>query len=213
MKFLFSQRIEVNVNASFNMHYCNECDKSFTTKFDLIRHHSDIHANEASFKSSLKSLGYSTDMRESHSNDDEYESRLDTDEEMDEDSVVSTSESDEDDDDDIEDNLNDEDASTPSLYPLRNAWAMIEEDAESCYDGDVVSAYIDQVRVGRQLKTDPVHMKVMETMQSLQRRDSNMDFEEALVKAANRRKHIIEQAAIDAKQEEKDAKTSEKESN
>ena len=152
-------------------------------------------------------------MRESHSNDDEYESRLDTDEEMDEDSVASTSESDEDDDDDIEDNLNDEDASTPSLYPLRNAWAMIEEDAESCYDGDVVSAYIDQVRVGRQLKTDPVHMKVMETMQSLQRRDSNMDFEEALVKAANRRKHIIEQAASDAKQEEKDAKTSEKESN
>ena len=178
MKFLFSQRIEVNVNASFNMHYCNECDKSFTTKFDLIRHHSDIHANEASFKSLLKSLGYSTDMRESHSNDDEYESRLDTDEEMDEDSVASTSESDEDDDDDIEDNLNDEDASTPSLYPLRNAWAMIEEDAESCYDGDIVSAYIDQVRVGRQLKTDPVHMKVMETMQSLQRRDSNMDFEE-----------------------------------
>ena len=108
------------------MYYCNECDKSFTTKFNLIRHHSDIHANEASFKSLLKSLGYSTDMRESHSNDDEYESRLDTDEEMDEDSVASTSESDEDDDDDIEDNLNDEDASTPSLYPLRNAWAMIE---------------------------------------------------------------------------------------
>ena len=74
-------------------------------------------------------------MRESHSNDDEYESRLDTDEEMDEDSVASTSESDEDDDDDIEDNLNDEDASTPSLYPLRNAWAMMDEDANSCYEG------------------------------------------------------------------------------
>ena len=80
-------------------------------------------------------------------------------------------------------------------------------------DGDIVSAYIDQVCIGRQLKTDPVHMKVMETMQNLQRRDSNMDFEEALVKAANRQKHIIEQAASDAKQEEKDAETSEKESN
>ena len=42
----------------------------------------------------------------------------------------------------------------------------------------------------------------MEMMQSLQRRDSNMDFEEALVKAAYRRKHIIEQATIDAKQDE-----------
>ena len=81
---------------------------------------------------------------------------------MDDDSVASTSSSDE---DDIEDELNDEDTSTPSLFPLRSAWAMIGEDADSCYDGDVVGAYIDQVRVGRQLKSDPVHKKVMETMQ------------------------------------------------
>ena len=121
-------------------------------------------------------------------------------------SVASTSGSNE---DDIEDELNDEDTSTPSLYPLRNAWAMIGEDADSCYEGDVVGAYIDQVRVGRQLKNDPVHRKVTETMQSLQRRDSNMDFEEALVKAAYRRKHIIEQATIGAKQyEEQGAETS-----
>ena len=39
-------------------------------------------------------------------------------------------------------------------------------------------------------------------MPSLQRSDSNMDFEEAFVKAAYRRKHIIEQATIDAKQDE-----------
>ena len=107
--------------------------------------------------------------------------------------------------------LNDEDNLIPSLYPLRSAWAMIDEDADSCYDGDVVGAYIDQVRVGRQLKNDPVHKKVIETMQSLQRRDSNMDFEEALVKAAYRRKHIIEQATIDAKRdEEQDTKTADK---
>ena len=87
---------------------------------------------------------------------------------------------------------------------------MLDDDANTCYDGNIVDAYIDQVRVSRQLKTDPVHMKVMETMQSLQRRDKNMDFEEALVKAANRRKHIIEQAAVDAKQYEKDTETSEK---
>ena len=46
-------------------------------------------------------MGYSTDMQEPHSSDDE--SRLDTDEEMDEDGIASTSESDEDDGDDIED--------------------------------------------------------------------------------------------------------------
>ena len=196
------------------MYFCNKCDKSFSRKDNLTRHHRAVHDDEASFKSLLYSLGNSKDMSRAHSSkdmsDEEPESQFDTDEEMDDDSVASTSSSDE---DDIEDELNDEDTSTPSLYPLRNAWAMIGEDADSCYDGDVVGAYIDQVRVGRQLKSDPVHKKVMETMQSLQRRDSNMDFEEALVKAAYRRKHIIEQATIDAKQdEEQDTETSDKKS-
>ena len=196
------------------MYFCNKCDKSFSRKDNLTRHHRAVHDDEASFKSLLYSLGNSKDMPRAHSSkdmsDEEPESQFDTDEEMDDDSVASTSSSDE---DDIEDELNDEDTSTPSLYPLRNAWAMIGEDADSCYDGDVVGAYIDQVRVGRQLKSDPVHKKVMETMQSLQRRDSNMDFEEALVKAAYRRKHIIEQATIDAKQdEEQDTETSDKKS-
>ena len=35
-------------------------------------------------------------------------------------------------------------------------------------------------------------------MQRLQKRDNNMDFNEALIKAALRRKHIIEQAAEEA---------------
>ena len=184
------------------MFYCNKCDKSFTRKDNLIRHHGKFHNDEASFKSLLKSLGKDIQQEQSSKemSNDELESQSDTDEEMDEDSVASTSSSNE---DDSEDELNGEDASTPSLYPLRNVWAMLDDDAESCYDGDVVAAYIDQVRVGRQLKTDPVHKKVIETMENLQRRDRNMDFEEALVKAAYRRKHIIEQATIDAKQEEK----------
>ena len=194
------------------MFYCNKCDKSFTRKDNLIRHHRDFHNDdEASFKSLLKSLG--KDMPQAQPSkemsNDELESQSDTDEEMDEDSVASTSSSDE---DDIEDELNDEDTSTPSLYPLQNVWAMLDDDANTCYDGDIVSAYIDQVRVSRQLKADPVHKKVIETMQSLQRRDRNMDFEEALVKAAHRRKHIIEQAAVNAKQDEKDAETPDKKS-
>ena len=199
------------------MYFCNECDKSFSRKDNLTRHHRAVHDDEASFKSLLYSLGNSKDMKREQSSkdmsDEEPENQFETDEEMDEDGVASTSESDEDDEDDIEDKLNNEDTSTPSLYPLRNAWAMIGDDAESCYDGDVVGAYIDQVRVGRQLKNDPVHKKVMETMQNLQRRDRNMDFEEALVKAAYRRKHIIEQATIDAKQDEdQDTETSDKKS-
>ena len=129
------------------MYFCNECDKSFSRKDNLTRHHRAVHDDEASFKSLLYSLGNSKEMQRAHSSkdmsDEEPENQFETDEEMDEDGVASTSESDEDDEDDIEDKLNDEDTSTPSLYPLRNAWAMIGDDAESCYDGDVVSAYID----------------------------------------------------------------------
>ena len=98
------------------MPYCNECDKSFTAKLDLVRHHSDIHRDDASFKSLLKSLGYFTDMRESHGCDEEPESQSNTDEELDENTVGSTSESDEDGEDNIEDKLSDEDESTSSLY-------------------------------------------------------------------------------------------------
>ena len=115
------------------MYFCNKCDKSFTTRFDLIRHHSTIHSDEASFKSLLYSLGYSTDMRESHSSDDERESRLDTDEEMDEDSVASTSESDEDDEEDIEEKLNDEEATTPSLYLFLKPAIFSATPGQICY--------------------------------------------------------------------------------
>ena len=104
------------------MFYCNKCDKSFTRRDNLIRHHRDFHNDEASFKSLLYSLGNSKDMPRAHSSkdmsDEEPESQSDMDEEMDDGSIASTSSSDE---DDIEDELNDEDTSTPSQYPLRNA--------------------------------------------------------------------------------------------
>ena len=114
-------------------------------------------------------------------------------------STTGDSESEQDDNsnasEDVEEQLNDEDETTPSLFPLRNVWQLIGEDAVRKNDGDVVCTYIDQVRLGRKLKDDPIHQKVLETMESLQERDLNMDFDEALLKAATRRKHIIQQAA------------------
>ena len=41
----------------------------------------------------------------------------------------------------------------------------------------------------------------MEKMKNMLGRDSNIDFEEVLIKAAHRRKHIIVQAALDANEE------------
>ena len=206
------------------MHFCNKCDQSFSRKDNLIRHHRKFHDDEASLASLLRNLGYSsksalyepkqkrarTDEPEmSEENETDYESEVDGENETDEENETGTesvapassSDSESGSIEDIEEELNDEDESTPSLYPLRNIWELIKEDAEQCYDGNVIKAYIDQVRFGRQLKSDPVHLKVIATMQSLQERDLNMDFEEALVKAANRRKHIIEQATADATDE------------
>ena len=200
------------------MYFCNKCDRSFGRKDNLVRHHRKYHDDEVSLASLLRNLGYSSksekyepkqkrartdesDMSEDHATD--YESEADEENETDAESVAPASSSDSESGsvEDIEDHLNDEDESTPSLYPLRDIWELTKEEAERCYDGNVVQAYIDQVRLGRQLKADPVHKKVMETMESLQKRDPNMDFEEALVKAANRRKHIIEQAAADTTDE------------
>ena len=205
------------------MHFCNKCDKSFTRKDNLVRHHRKYHDDEASFSSLLRSLGYSSkaasyepkqkrartnNSESSEENEMNDETEVNDESEIDGESIAPASssdgESDHDDlndEEDIEEELNDEDKSTPSLYPLRNVWDLIEEDAEKCYDGNVVNAYIDQVRLGRKLKNDPVHLKVMETMRSLQERDLDMDFDEALVKAANRRKHIIEQATTNAADE------------
>ena len=114
------------------MYFWNKCNKSFSRKDSLTRHRRAVHDDEASFKSLLYSLGNSKDMPRAHSSkdmsDEEPDNQSDTEEEMDDDSIASTSSNDE---DDIEDELNDEDTLTPSLYPLRNAWAMISEDAYS----------------------------------------------------------------------------------
>ena len=64
------------------MFYYNKCDKSFTRRDNMIRHHRDFHNDEASFKSLLYSLGNSKDMPRAHSSKDmsdkEPESQFDT---------------------------------------------------------------------------------------------------------------------------------------
>ena len=199
------------------MFFCNKCDRKFGRKDNLIRHHRKKHNDDASLRSLLRLPSNSVlpdDGKRSHKLEtksskatDDYEEDMVSDEESvtDNESVVPASsttgdsESEQDDNsnasEDVEEQLNDEDETTPSLFPLRNVWQLIGEDAVRENDGDVVCTYIDQVRLGRKLKDDPIHQKVLETMESLQERDLNMDFDEALLKAATRRKHIIQQAA------------------
>ena len=178
------------------MYTCDICTKIFTRKDNFIRHLRKFHDNGDSLKALLKDMDSMPSRKRTRNEVSTSEN--------DEDSIASTSSS----EDEIEDQLNSEDESTPSTYCLKPVWEIINTSAEQDYEGDVVMAYIDQVRIARRLKKNPVHKKVMETIAGLQTRDDNMDFDEALLKAANRRKHIIEQAAKEAVElaEEEEAK-------
>ena len=178
------------------MYTCDICTKNFTRKDNLIRHLRKFHDNGDISKDLLKSLETMPSRKRTRD--------AVSDNESDEESITSVSSS----EDEIEDQLNSEDESTPSTHCIKPVWEIINTFAEQDYEGDVVMAYIDQVRIARRLKKNPVHKKVMETIAGLQERDDNMDFEEALLKAANRRKYIIEQAAKEAVElaEEEEAK-------
>ena len=178
------------------MYTCDICTKNFTRKDNLIRHLRKFHDNGDSLKDLLKNLETMPPRKRTR---DEV-----SDSENEEGSIASVSSS----EDEIEDQLNGEDILTPSMDLMKDVWEIINDYADRDYEGDVVRAYIDQVRIARRLKKNAVHKKVMETVAGLQERDYNMDFEEALLKAANRRKYIIEQAAKEAIElaEEEEAK-------
>ena len=168
------------------MYTCDICTKNFTRKDNLIRHLRKFHDIGDSLKDLLKNLETMPPRKRTR---DEV-----SDSENEEGSIASVSSS----EDEIEDQLNGEDILTPSMDLMKDVWEIINDYADRDYEGDVVRAYIDQVRIARRLKKNAVHKKVMETVAGLQERDYNMDFEEALLKAANRRKYIIEQAAKEA---------------
>ena len=196
------------------MYICDICTKNFTRKDNLIRHLRKFHDIGDSLKDLLKNL--ETMPPRKRTRDEVSDSENETmpprkrtrdevsDSENEEGSIASVSSS----EDEIEDQLNGEDILTPSMDLMKDVWEIINDYADRDYEGDVVRAYIDQVRISRRLKKNAVHKKVMETVAGLQERDYNMDFEEALLKAANRRKYIIEQAAKEAIElaEEEEAK-------
>ena len=196
------------------MYTCDICTKIFTRKDNFIRHLRKFHDIGDSLKDLLKNL--ETMPPRKRTRDEVSDSENETmpprkrtrdevsDSENEEGSIASVSSS----EDEIEDQLNGEDILTPSMDLMKDVWEIINDYADRDYEGDVVRAYIDQVRIARRLKKNAVHKKVMETVAGLQERDYNMDFEEALLKAANRRKYIIEQAAKEAIElaEEEEAK-------
>ena len=98
------------------------------------------------------------------------------------------------------------DQDTPSL-PNGNSpiiWEVIKKSADRNFNGNVLDAYIAFVLSYRSFKKDADHQKIMMTVRRYQEGSDAMDFKEALLKAVNKRKHLIKQKVAEVEDSEED---------
>ena len=98
------------------------------------------------------------------------------------------------------------DQETPSL-PNGNSpiiWEVIKRSADRNFNGNVLDAYIAFILSYRSFKKDADHQKIMMTVRRYQKGSDAMDFKEALLKAVNKRKHLIKQKVAEVEDSEED---------
>ena len=83
-----------------------------------------------------------------------------------------------------------------------NFWEMVRESADEDFDGNALDAYVALIGTWRLYMKDKYHQKVMDTLQSYREGAHNMDFREALIKAAKKRKHLIRRKVEEAGESE-----------
>ena len=71
-------------------------------------------------------------------------------------------------------------------------------------NGNVLHDYIALVLSYRSFKKDVDHQKIMMTVRCYQEGSDAMDFKEALLKAVNKRKHLIKQKVAEVEDSEED---------
>lgn len=94
---------------------------------------------------------------------------------------------------DESDYQSDEDVATLPPENPSFLWHVIKRSAERDFDGNVLNAYISFVIMCRNIKKDVDHQKIMSTVRRYQEGSDAMGFKEALLKAVNKRKHLIQQ--------------------
>ena len=72
-------------------------------------------------------------------------------------------------------------------------WKIVKNSAERDHDGNVLNAYMSLVLMCRNIKRDVDHQHIMSTVRRYQEGSDAMGFKEALLKAVNKRKHLIQQ--------------------
>ena len=86
-------------------------------------------------------------------------------------------------------------ATLPSESPSF-LWQVIRRSAERDFDGNVLDAYVSFVIMCRNIKRDVDHQRIMGTVRRYQEGSDAMGFKEALLKAVNKRKHLIQQSTV-----------------
>ena len=94
-----------------------------------------------------------------------------------------------------------------SSLPAGNSpiiWEVIKKSADRNFDGNALDAYIAFVLSYQSFKNDVDHQKIMTTVRFYQEGCDAMDFKEALLKAVNKRKHLIQQKVAEVEDSEED---------
>ena len=94
-----------------------------------------------------------------------------------------------------------------SSLPAGNSpiiWEVIKKSADRNFDGNALDAYIAFVLSYQSFKNDEDHQKIMTTVRRYQEGHDAMDFKEALLKAVNKRKHLIQQKVAEVEDSEED---------
>ena len=85
---------------------------------------------------------------------------------------------------------------------LPTIWEVVRDSAEKDFDGNVLDAYVSLVKSWHYFKQDADHRKIMTTLQRYRDGPDEMDFQKALLKAANKRVHLIERKVEEVKNSE-----------
>ena len=94
-----------------------------------------------------------------------------------------------------------------SSLPAGNSpiiWEVIKKSADRNFDGNALDAYIAFVLSYQSFKNDVDHQKIMTNVRRYQEGHDAMDFKEALLKAVNKRKHLIQQKVAEVEDSEED---------
>ena len=103
-----------------------------------------------------------------------------------------------------EDTLSLPETSSPPAGNFPIIWEVIKKSADRNFDGNALDAYIAFVFSYQSFKNDEDHQKIMTTVRRYQEGHDAMDFKEALLKAVNKRKHLIQQKVAEVEDSEED---------